>query len=77
LGLDLLSKNQIMESEVSIDSFSNFRTELRMDNKLEFKEIRNNSKYKATGILPLHQFNIFLTFNFGENSVLAYELNRP
>ena len=60
---------------MSIDSFSNFRTELRMENKLEFKEIRNNNRYKATGILPLHRFNVFLTFNFAENTVLAYELN--
>lgn len=64
-----------MKSEVSIDSFSNFRTELRLENKLDLNDAHNNDQYSATGILPIHGFNIFLTFNFDNKEIYVYELN--
>lgn len=71
----MLSKNQLLGSEVSIDNFNHQSTELRMNNKLDINDSNNNRQYKATGILPLHKYNVFLVFNFENTSVFAFDFN--
>lgn len=73
LGAGLLSRPGL-NSEVSIDNQTDYKTEMKFNNMLDLNDITDNDQRKHSGIMAIPQFAIFLTFNFENSEVYAFDV---